>query len=310
METQIRNKKLSLNEELLSKPKRFSFEMVAYILEFGSQISFGKEINIVDAPFRTKSINSFHIRGTEIEKISLENKHYTIHTERLSISGLNAPLPTPYAELIFYRTQEKDVAVGDFINTFNTRLLGISYQISRRRYLNLQHHNKACPLLKTIAAFWGESSTSMERRMSRLSYLFWTKEKSAAGLETLISSYLHFTTKVIEIITFWDNCREIYPLGNMILGVSSELGKKVSISSLGVEINLTHNDYNRIFQLLSDEKFLNDFRFLIRKYLDNFFLCTLTLTPKNVPPLKIGKALLGKTSWMQGKILDSAKIIC
>ena len=62
METSIRDKKLSLKEELLSKSKQFSFEMAVYILEFGHKISFGKETNVADAPLSTKSINSFHLR--------------------------------------------------------------------------------------------------------------------------------------------------------------------------------------------------------------------------------------------------------
>ncbi|MDR0581044.1 MAG: type VI secretion system baseplate subunit TssG [Holosporaceae bacterium] len=310
METSVRNKKLSLKEELLCNPRQFSFEIAAYVLEFGSQTSFGKEANLADAPFQTKSVNSFHLRGTEIEKIVVEDNRPVIYTERLSISGLNAPLPTPYAELIFRRDREQDAAIGNFINSFNARLLGISYQISRRRYLSLQRHDKACLLLKTIAAFSGESFEMADRRTSRLSYLFWTKEKSAAGLESVIHSFLQFTVKVIEIKPFWIDRKGIQPLGQVTLSGNAELGKKLSMSSFGVEINLTHDDYNRIFQLLVNEKFLRDLKHIIRKYLGDFFHCALSLTPKSVPPLEIGKALLGKTAWIPGKRLDSAKTIC
>ncbi|MDR2646290.1 MAG: type VI secretion system baseplate subunit TssG [Holosporaceae bacterium] len=310
METSIRNKKLSLKEELLCKSKQFSFETAAYVLEFGSQTSFGKEANLADAPFQTRSINSFHLRGTEIEKIVMENNRPVIYTERLSISGLNAPLPTPYAELMFRRDREQDVAMGNFINSFNARLLGISYQISKRRYLSLQRHDRVCLLLKTIAAFLGESFETVDRRMSRLSYLFWTKEKSAAGLEAIIHSFLRFTAKVIEIKPFWIDRQKIQSLGHVTLGSDAELGKRLSMSSFGVEINLTHDDYNRIFQLLVNEKFLHDLKCIIRKYFGNFFYCALSLTPKNVPPLEMGKALLGKTAWIPGKTLDSVKTIC
>jgi predicted component of type VI protein secretion system len=309
METAVRNKTLSLNDELLRYPKRFSFETAAHILEFGSPVSFGKETNIADAPFKTVNINSFHLRGTEIEKIFQINGVPVIYIERLSISGLNAPLPTPYAELIYRRTQEQDFAVGDFLNMFNARLLGVSYQISKRRYLSLQRCDDSCLTLKTIAAFLGESSKTFDRRMSRLAYLFWTKEKSAAGLEAVISSFFKFTTKVREIRTFWANDRrEIRKLGDMKLGSNAELGTKLSVSSFGVEINLTHKDYNKIFQALIDKKYLDDLKRLIQKYLGDFFCCELSITPQNVPPLKMGNVMLGKTSWIPGKILDSVKI--
>ncbi|MDR2157826.1 MAG: type VI secretion system baseplate subunit TssG [Holosporaceae bacterium] len=310
MEAAVRHEELSLEEELRRNPRQFSFEMAAYILEYGSRTSFGKETNIADAPFKTSSINSFHLRGAEIETIVQANGVPVIYIERLSIAGLNAPLPTPYAELIFRRSQEKDDAMAAFVNTFNTRLLGISYQISRRRYLNLQRHDGTnCLLLKTIAAFLGESPETIDRRMSRLSYLFWTKEKSATGLEAVISSFLKFTVRIDEIQTFWTRRREIHQLGNAKLGINSELGTRFSTSSFGVKVHLTHRDYNRIFQLLVDKKRLDDLKFLIRKYLGDFVRCTLSVAPQSVPPPKMGNVLLGKTFWTSGKILDSAKII-
>ncbi|MDR0632317.1 MAG: type VI secretion system baseplate subunit TssG [Holosporaceae bacterium] len=309
METTIRNQKLPLNEELLARPRQFSFEMAAYVLEFGSQTSFGKEISLSTAPFRTKSLNSFHLRGTEIEKITTEDNRRVIYIERLSISGLNAPLPTPYAELIFRQTQKEDYAMGEFINSFNTRLLGISYQISKRRYLNLQSSDRM-PLLKVIATFFGKFQESIDKKMARLSYLFWTKEKSAAGLEAAISAFFGFTTQVREIQTFWTNRQEIHPLENMKLGVTSELGKRVSLSSFGVEINLTHDNYKKIFQLLFDQQYMNDLKLLIYAYLGDFFHFTLSFTPHNIPPLKMSETLLGKTSWISGKTFDSSKIIC
>ncbi|MDR1334306.1 MAG: type VI secretion system baseplate subunit TssG [Holosporaceae bacterium] len=308
MEAAIRSTTLPLIDELLQKPRQFSFEMAAQILEFGFQTSFGKEISIAESPFKTFSLNSFHLRGTEIEKILRENDSYIIYAERLSIAGLNGPLPTPYAELIFRRSREKDNAMGEFLNSFNMRLLGISYQISKRRYLNLQRHDQNCLLIRTMASFLGESPATMDRRMARLSYLFWTKEKSAAGLETLISSFLRFTTKVKEIQTFWANRRDIHRLGNMALGRSSELGTRLSISSFGVEIALTHSDYGKIFQLLTDEKYFDDLKKLIHQYLGNFFCCTVSLTPQSVPPLRLGHTSLGRVSWIPGDRLDSLRI--
>jgi predicted component of type VI protein secretion system len=284
--------------------------MTARILEHGAATSFGKELSLFNAPFRTKSINSFHLRGTEIEKISEVNGINVIYIERLSLSGLNAPLPTPYAELIFRSDQEKNPAMSAFINTFNSRLLGISYQISCRRYLSLQNHvGRNCMLSRSIAAFCGEPFDAMDRRMSRLAYLFWTKEKSAVGLEAIIGASQGFTVHVGEFRTFWASRNEIRRLGDMRLGKTTELGTRVSISSFGIEIALTHSDYERIFQLLCNDGPLEELKFLVKKYLGTFFRCRLKLTPKNVPPLKIENAVLGKTAWMPAQKLDSATLI-
>ncbi|MDR0677489.1 MAG: type VI secretion system baseplate subunit TssG [Holosporaceae bacterium] len=300
MESSGGNKELSLKEELYNYSKQFSFEMAVYIFEYSSKISFGKETDLSIAPFQTKTINSFHLRGTEIEKILIVNEIPVIYVERLAISGLNGPLPTPYAELIFKRSLEKDTSSSLFINIFNTRLLGISYQISKRRWLNLQSHKSNCLLLRTIASFFGENPLTMDRKMSRLSYLFWTKERSVTGLKTIISSFFHFIVEIREFKTFTIKRNNIQKLGNMRLGCDSELGKLFFVSSFGIEINLIHDDYRKIFHLITDRKYMNEVKSLIRRYLGDFFFYTLKLTPKNVPPLKISETLLGRTSMIPG----------
>lgn len=315
MEAQFRKHKLPLIENLEKNAYQFSFEMAAFILEFGSQNSFGKEINIFHSPFKTHSINSFHLRGTEIEKIKKINGLDIIYIQRLSIAGINAPLPTPYAELIFRRTSEKDVAMAEFVNIFNSRLLGISYQISKRKHLNLQNHNdKNCLLSKTLAAFCGEDQLKMDRIFLRVSYLLWTKEKSAAGLESLIKSIFQLETRVRQFKSFWYKKSETTKLGkrNIELGKNSELGKKVSLSTFGIEIDLTHDDYKKIYRILTDAQYLNDIKFFIRKYIGDFLTCYINVIPESVPQLKLSQnnpPILAKTTWFPAKNkLDSAKI--
>ncbi len=315
METQFRKHELSLIENLEKNAYQFSFEMAAFILEFGSQNSFGKEINISHSPFKTYSINSFHLRGTEIEKIKKINRLNIIYIQRLSIAGINAPLPTPYAELIFRRTSKKDVAMAEFVNIFNSRLLGISYQISKRKYLNLQNHNnKNCLFIKTLAAFCGEDQLKMNRIFSRVSYLFWIKEKSASGLESLIKSIFQLEARVKQFKFFWYQKSETTKLGirNIELGKNSELGKKISLSTFGIEIDLTHDDYKKIYRILTDTQYLNDLKFFIRKYIGDFLTCYINVTPKSVPQLNLFQSnppILGKTTWFSAKNnIDSAKI--
>jgi type VI secretion system protein ImpH len=320
MGSELRSEKLPLVEDLEKNARQFSFEMAAYILEYGSKTSFGKEINVFHAPFRTISINSFYLRATEIEKIQKDGRINTVYTERLSIAGLNSPLPTPYAELMSRRMSAQDIAMTSFINTFNSRLLGISYQISRRRYLCLQDHSVGnCMLVKTIATFSGEDPVRMNRKLSRLSYLFWTKEKSAAGLESLISATFQFETKVREFRPFWFDMDENNLLGkNLSLGLNAGLGKRALVSSFGIEIDVTHCDYKKILNIMTNEESLNFLKFLIRKYSGEFFSCYLCVTPREAPPLELktpldggGTAIiLGRTSWLPLSSESSEKMDC
>ncbi|MBR1734159.1 MAG: type VI secretion system baseplate subunit TssG [Alphaproteobacteria bacterium] len=312
MGAELRKQSLSLNDDLEKNACHFSFEMAAYILEYGSDISFGKNVTINQAPFRTVSINSFYLRGTEIEKIDTIDGLKTIFIERLAISGLNAPLPTPYGELVLRRNREQDNAMSSFINIFNSRLLGISYQISKRRYLNLQNHKMGnCMFVKTIAAFCGENFKNMSRRLSKISYLFWNKEKSASGLKSLITSLFGFQTEVVQFQSKWTDIEDknILAQKQLKLGINSGLGTKALVSNIGIKINLNHSDYKRIYTLLNYNHIKNEFseneidqlKYIVRKYISAFYLCHVAITPQTVPSLELGISKnnkLGRTTWI------------
>ena len=134
----------------------------------------------------------------------------------MSLAGINAPIPTPYSELIFRRKLEKDFAMSSFINTFNARLVGISYQISKKRYIALQKHDKQnCDFVRTVSTFSGTNHYVMQRRLVKLAYLFWSKEKSAKGLRTLIESVTNLDVRIDELKTFWIKRDKIKLLGNI-----------------------------------------------------------------------------------------------
>lgn len=314
MGSNFRHQALSLEEELDRNAHEFSFEMASYILEYNSDISFGKEISVWQAPFRTYSINTFCLRGTEIEKIAKIDDARTIFIERLSIAGLNAPLPTPYAELMYRRSSEKDTSMQEFLNIFNTRLLGISYQISKKRYLCLQRHSEEnCMLVKSLAAFVGENPKTMNRYLSRLAYLFWLKEKSAAGLEAIITSVFQFQTQVKQFREINLDIEENNKLGEkMVLGRNSGLGRKSSVSSFCIDIELTHKNFDHIRLLMSDSDYFNKMIGLIKKYLGQFISCYIKITPQNVPIPHLKKEkqiILGRTAWLYSKNkFDSAVI--
>jgi predicted component of type VI protein secretion system len=288
--------------------------MAAYVLEYGSPVSFGKEIHISQSPFKTRSINSFHLRATEIEKISQIDGVDTIFIERLSLAGLNAPLPTPYAELILMRTVEQDVAISAFINAFNSRLLGVSYQLSKRKHLAIQDHRRNCMLLRSLAAFLGDNPEKMDRRLSRLSHVFWTKEKSALGLEAVISSLFGLETKVKQGRVIWDKRDDVLLLGNkkLQLGHNLLLGDTVPLPQFGVAIDVSHKNYEVLFQLLTDSSAIARLKNIVIKYLGNFFSCRINVIPRSVPPLKLGHHVwLGRNSWLpSAETLDGSQIFC
>ena len=322
MGSQLRKQNVSLEDDLEQNAYRFSFEMAAYTLEYGSDVSFGKNIAVNQAPFKTISINSFYLRGTEIEKIETVEGKKTIFIERLAITGLNAPLPTPYGELIQRRTREQDTAMASFVNVFNSRLLGISYQISKRRYLNLQNHKgENCMFVQSIAAFCGEDFQKMNRRLSRIAQLLWRKEKSASGLESIITALFGFKTKVDQFQMAWTDIAENNRLNKeqMRLGINSGLGTRAAVANLEIKINLTHHSFEKIYRFLcpaEEENELKQLKYIVKKYVGDFFTCHAAITPQIVPPLCLSarssnKPILGRCSWLStssGGAFDSAII--
>ena len=306
----IRNEELSVERDLLKNSCRYSFEMAAKILAFGSNENYGKETSFNSTPFSTVNINSFSLRGTEIEKIIEKNGKKNIFIERLSLAGLNAPLPSPYAEIGYRRNLEKDFAFETFLNAFNSRILGISYQISKRRYLCLQADSrKDFLVLKTISNFLGENNRPKSRKMSRLAYLFWTKERSAAGLETIVKYLFDLETKVEQLSKMRIKNEHVKKLGQARLGRDFDLGDHFVTKNLGISLHLYSEDYQKIFELLSMREKIDQLRAVIERYVGNLLKFSIFVKPKTVPPLIMKKnSFLGRTAWIPGRTPDAARI--
>jgi predicted component of type VI protein secretion system len=170
-------------------------------------------------------------------------------------------------------------------------------------------------LVRTIAAFLGEEPLRAERHLARVSYLLWTKEKSADGLAGLINAIFGFETKVRQFQRIREYLNENNRLnGKLRLGISSGLGEKALTFSFGTEIELTHNDRGEIFRLMVDEKYLLRLKRTIGKYLGEFITCRLCVRPKSLPSLELSTVattasgessasqkypiILGRTSWL------------
>jgi len=301
----VRKQKISLEEDLLKNPRKYSFEMTAKILCWHSHHDYGKEISVQDAPMKTVSINSFHLRGTEIEKITNDNNKKVVHVERLSLAGLNAPLPTPYSEMVYNQTMQRDYAFAKFLNSFNARILGISYQVSKRRYLCLQANPKQdYMVMRTLAKFFGEEK--IDRKYARLAHLFWTKEKSVVGLESIIKYLYPVDVRVDQFIPMRIKNTSYNRLGHMRLGVNFDLGSHFTVVNMGINVHLS-GDGHLISKLIFKKEKREELKRIVKKYLGDFVKFSIFATPNDAPPLKM-RQLLGHNTWLPGKNLDESKI--
>lgn len=303
----VRKKELSIEDDLLAQPSSYCFEMAVKIIINGHPVHFGKEASISQSVFRTNSLNVFYLRGTDIETITQDDVgRKIVNVGRLSIAGLNSPLPTPYSEVMHFRSQAKDIAFEQFINIFNSRLLGISYRISAKKYQCLQH--KHYSMVNTISCFFGKSSHIIDKSFSRLCYLFWNKEKSKTGLETILQYLFPFDVTVQECSRIKILNKNINKLGYAKLGINSDLGRYFYIQNLGISIYLSGCDYQYTKNFIMEKKQINSLKKIISQYLGNFCFYSIFLKPKNAPALDFNNFILGKTSWMSGSNFDNAKI--
>jgi len=301
----VRKQKLSLEEDLIKNPRGYSFEMTAKILGWHSDQDYGKEISIYDAPLKTISITSFHLRGTEIEKILHQDDKKVVYIERLSLAGLNAPLPTPYAEMVYNNNVAGNLSLGKFLNTFNSRILGISYRVSKKRYLCLQANPKQdYMILRTLANFFGENS--INRKFAKLAYLFWTKEKSAAGLESVIKYLYPLNVRVEQLIPFRVPNSNYNRLGHMRLGINSDLGTHFTVVNFGIAIHLS-GESHVIFKLISKKEKREELKRIVKKYVGDFVKFSIFVKPNDISPLRMGR-LLGRNTWIPGKNLHESRI--
>lgn len=302
METSIRPQRISIINALRKHPFSFQFEMAAFILEANNKFSFGKEMSVSEAPFRTKNLNCFYLRGAEIDKIKMYKGKHLVYTQRLSISGLNAPLATPYSELILNRSVQKDDTMLDFLNVFNERLVGLSYQINKKKYPALQKHEGLSLFLKMLSALHGGEG-NFNRRKSRLSYLFWNDIKSAAGLEAVAAAFLNTKVKAYECRTIKIEKEGVLPLArhNLRLGVNSELGKKVFLSDFALDLVVKNYDYKSLIKIVTDDSRLYELKKAIRDYIGDFVFCKMLIEPETAPALRLKGVLLKKNSWLPSK---------
>lgn len=302
----IRQHSLSVTDVLLQNPRSFCFEMAVKTICYNSKISFGSERVIAQQPMKIENINVLYLRGTEIGGISNDNGKLTLQVERLTLAGLNAPLPTPYTELLIERKREKDLSMSQFLNIFNTRLLGISYRISEKRYTCLRPKDYA--MKKILPAFFGEDHHDFNLRLSRLSYLFWIKEKSIAGLESILRYLLELDVKIIPAVLMKLENKHIKRLGQMKLGIDSDIGKHFYVSHFKIKIHLSKCDHKYVTDFINNVHYVSKLNKLVSKYFSHTCHYAMFIRPNEAPHLKFQNFVLGRTSWLAGKHVDEVKI--
>lgn len=258
--------------------------------------SFGN--NTSSTNLKIRSLNVLYLAPYEIKKIEfIEEKNYIIHTYKLSLCGINGPLPNSITEWIIHRSYNCDFAIQEFLNIFTTRLIGKSYQISKKLHQNLQdvHPNQS---------IIGKIVNSFNDNILSNTYSFWNVTKSTKGLEAMLANFFNFNVEIKEYhpsITrnnnlqcqLTSNNKNMYQKKLNKLGISV-LGNKVYEKDSSILINI-YNEYSDV-KLLLDGRLDQMLNYILKKYCGNFLSYKIRAHVKNMPNATLGSVKLAINS--------------
>ncbi len=139
--------------------------------------------------------------------------------------------------------------------------------------------------------------------------LLWQKPRSAVALEGILSHYFEVKTKIIPMIGSWmnvemdDRTRIGKQWDGNALGVSSYIGKKVWNRQGRFDVLMDQLSLQKFNEFLPANKKHAALTDLVKFYTnDQFKFCIrLSLKAEEVPSVRLGKSILGWTSWMKSK---------
>jgi type VI secretion system protein ImpH len=289
---------------------------------FSSYVSHGfPPSDVVDVDLKESAASTYR-GGRRTGKIYTKRTLAALDQPQVSVSfmglaGLQGPLPDPVTDAVIDRVSRRDYAFRDFLDIFNNRLVALLFKSKRRHRLALSNSPPwRHPFASYLFALTGMATPGLQDRMavgdrSLLKYapLFALANRSAHGLERMLSDFLGTTVRVSQFqggwIKFEDN--QITKLGrvgqNHRLGLDTVLGTRIWSQSAGIEIEVGPLDFAQFNEMLPGGSGFRSSQSLAQLYLrDRYDMrFRLRLKSADLPSIKLGKngaARLGWSSWL------------
>jgi type VI secretion system protein ImpH len=309
----------TVEKEFEENPSSFDFHTAVQLLESDGTSSrcFGENIDPKQDKVRVKSNITLGFPSSEVEDIDLSTDKPTIHLNLVSMGGRQGPLPTHITETIIERARLKDTGFKDFLDIFNQRLAGLWYRF-RRKYLIgfIKKIPEQTDLGRSIENMGGLTQEGLDKNVHlpiRLTLaahrVLWPKQRSKAGLQTLLFSYWKVPIEIEEFQGDWVQApeSEITKLGNslgqhQILGSQVILGKHVWDQTRAITVSfgpVGWENFNRF--ICKTQKGIQTLKDMIFFYIGMRFKVRLRikLEPKEIHFLRIDNSFyLGQNTWL------------
>ena len=319
METKNRRQIPALIEELLEKPREFSFIQVVRLLR--SQARSGQNGGLSfpgEAAIRFRPKLSLDFPPTDIDTIeALDGKgeRYMVTATFLGLYGTSSPLPAFYTEELFEDASEDIAITRDFLDIFHTPVYRLFFRAATRYHLPLQVvEEKDGDTLERLYSLLGYASRPVRGslpsayRMLRYIGLFTHFPRSASVLRSLVADLVGTGSVTVEqciasraTIPEEQRCR----LGSSAsrLGADSYIGSRIRERSGSFRIAIGPLDHAAYHALLPGTGKAVMLQRHVQLYLDQPLRwdMDLSIDPCTVKGVTLGRAVwsrLGEDSWV------------
>jgi type VI secretion system protein ImpH len=317
----------SVADWLQHQPFRFEFLQAVRIIEAIQRRLRTTGVSEGPVEIRFRSRVSFEFPASEVQSIDSpafigpreENfftwpTHPEITVNFLGLAGVLGPLPEPYAEMVQTAIGRKNRAASDFLDLFNHRLVALLYRAHKAQNppLTGQSPDRG-QIAQYLFSLIGLGPTALrgrvgvpDRALLHYSGLLARDVRSAIGLERLLSDYFDANVHVFQFVGMWRaldpaQFTRIGAVGkNSRMGDGAVLGRRVWDQGGGVTIQIGPLGFERFQSMLPGGRANDAIAHLARFYLGirHRINIRLLLNPAEVPPMKLGSARLGYTSWI------------
>lgn len=212
------------------------------LLERQSGRRVGSDLKPELEPVRLRANSDPQFPATEITKCDLSTEPPELWVSFFGLFGPSGALPRHYTNIINERIRAKDLAMRDFFDMFNHRLLSFFYRCWEKHCFPVSYETSYAAdsedsVTKLLRAFVGLRGKTLSGRMSLpdsdvvfFSGIFANDRPSSKGIQSILESVFQVPVAVLEFVPQWMN---IAPSGQTRLG-TQPLGVSIG-NQLGVE---------------------------------------------------------------------------
>jgi len=315
-------KEASVEQWLLDAPWQFEYFQAIKLLELlhPDRHAPGESSDPDTEVVRLQSRVTLEYPASEIQKLTppaAPGEPFAMSVNLLGLAGQYGPLPIPDTERILANVARRDLAMRDFLDIFNHRLLSLLLKI---RKIHQPSMTAGQPHLDRTAfyfySFFGLGNPALRNRIgvqdrSLLHYcgILSQHPRSASGLERFFSDYFQVRVDVKQLAGGWRYLEpDQWTRIGVTSGVNNSLGRTAMVGQRywdqqgTFEVNLGPLNLDTFEDFLPVGRGFTPLCELSRFYagVDAEFRFRLTLSAPQVPETRLArKSRLGWTSWLK-----------